>query len=609
MFSSKAVRTGLRGLPNTSKLHQEYLINRFAVQCRRHVSSQEPPKRPPPGTVPRRPFEAPKTHKRAANALLFTVIAAMIYQMWEIKLAYADAPSAPADQVEVTFEKTKKKKSGMTKEDNRDMISSQHVQVRKSWENPGVHAWGSNTGKVAAPDSDEAYIKTPRKISFFDGKLLRDLKLDRMFGAAITESGDLLQWGKGYSEDESQPIATLKGKNLKQLAISRDRILALSSSGAVYSLPMSKLDQEEGFKSSEGSWIPFWNSRRADVSYRKIQPENLGWSEKVTSISGGLEHILLLTNRGRVFSAASGSEDYPAKGQLGIPGLNWFTRPEGRYDMCHEIITLKGFNIAKIAAGDFHSVALDKEGRCFSFGDNTSGQLGFEWSAQTPVIDCPSLIPLQQLYRGTNQVPKVINISAGGLNSFFEIDAKRVPGVGEEPNTIRGLGWTYADVWAAGHGVKGSLGTGKWVHSQGVPAKITGLSGLFEYDEIKNKMIPIRIAQMSVGATHAAAVMDNVTYLDASDKSSENDTNWGADALLWGCNEYYQIGNGRRNNTPSPVYIQPLDRDAEKDAGRGKEQHRLHITPRHTVKLQGRKVSMEQRFECGRSLTAVYSAV
>lgn len=536
------------------------------------------------------------------------ILLSVIYQAWEMHEAFAEAPAAPADQPELKFEKTKKKKSGMTKEDNRDMISSQHLQVRRSWENPGVYAWGSNTGKVAAPDSDEAYIKIPRRIPFFNDMLLRDLKLDRMFGAAITEKGDLLQWGKGYSEDEAQPTVTLKGKNLKQLAISRDRILALSSSGTVYSLPVSKIDQEEGFKTAESSWVPFWNSR-AEVSYRKMKPDSLGWNEKVTSISGGLEHLLLLTNSGRVFSAASGSEDYPARGQLGIPGLTWFTRPEGRYDMCHEIGTLKGFKVGKIAAGDYHSLALDKEGRCFSFGDNTSGQLGFEWSASTPLIDCPSLIPLQQLYLGTNQVPKVTNVSAGGLNSFFEIDATRVLGVGEEPGTVRGLGRTYADVWAAGHGVKGSLGTGKWVHSQGVPAKIAGLSGMFEYDEIKNKMIPIRMAQLSVGATHTAAVMDNVTYLDASVKSSENDTNWGADALLWGCNEYYQVGNGRRNNTPSPVYIQPLDRDAEKDAGRGKEQHRLHITPRHTVKFQGRKVSMEQRFECGRHLTGVYSSV
>jgi hypothetical protein len=134
------------------------------------------------------------------------------------------------------------------------------------------------------------------------------------------------------------------------------------------------------------------------------------------------------------------------------------------------------------------------------------------------------------------------------------------------------------------------------------------LSGLFEYDEKEKVVVPIRIAYISVGSTHASAVLNNVTYLDASEKSSENDTNWGADVLWWGGNEFYQLGTGKRNNVPTPIYIQPLDLTSEAEAGR-KEEHRFHVTPRHTVKQKGRKVSMEQRIECGRNVTAVYSAV
>jgi hypothetical protein len=47
---------------------------------------------------------------------------------------------------------------------------------------------------------------------------------------------------------------------------------------------------------------------------------------------------------------------------------------------------------------------------------------------------------------------------------------------------------------------------------------------------------------------------------------------------------------------------------SEIEAGR-KEEHRFHVTPKHTVKVKGRKVSMEQRVECGRNVTAVYSGV
>ena len=517
--------------------------------------------------------------------------------------AHAEAPPAP---LEVKLEQPKKKK-GLSKEDNRDLISSQHLQVKKSWENPGVYAWGSNSGKVVAPDSDEMYIKSPRRMPYFDGVLLRDVKLDRNFGAAVTENGDLLQWGTSYSKDSPQPSVTLRGKDLVSVGISQDRVLGLSKSGKVYSLPVSQADQSSGPKIQESSWIPLWSSE-SPISYRVIQPTNLAWGEKVSSISAGLEHVLLLTSSGRVFSAAASGEAFPSRGQLGVPGLAWKTRPEGPYDMCHEIITLRGFDISKVAAGDFHSLALDKEGRVFAFGDNAVGQLGFDYSSEAPNIDAPSLLPIQKLYNGTSQQPKVTNIAAGGVNSFFTIDATRVASSGEGSSSSAGFGRVTADTWSCGQGTWGGLGNGRWTHVQGTPIKIKALSGLFEWDEKANRAIPIRLAHLSVGSTHAAAVMNNVTHVGASAISSENDTNWGADVLWWGGNEFYQLGTGKRSNVSNPIYIAPMNVLADKEKGR-REEHRFQITPRHRVTVNGRTVNMEQRIECGRYVTAVYSGV
>lgn len=537
----------------------------------------------------------------STTVLVAAATVALVYRLNEVQ---AETPAS--EPPELIIEKSKKRK-GASKEVNRDLISSQHVQVKRSWENPGVYAWGSNTGKVVAPDSDDTYVKTPRRIPYFDDVLLRDLKLDRNFGAAILENGDLIQWGKAFSEDVTTPTVTLKGKDLKSVEISRDRIIALANNGTVYSMSASKAEQEAGYKQPESSWIPFW-SRTADISFRTLKPQALGLGEKVTAISSGLEHVLLLTDSGRVFSAASGTENYPSRGQLGVPGVTWLTRPEGAYDMCHELTTLRGFNIEKIATGDRHSLALDREGRVFAFGDNSSGQLGFDCNPESAFVDSPSLLPINKLYQGTNQVPKATSISAGGLNSFFAVDATRISGPSEDPADIKNLGQVTADVWACGEGIRGSLGTGKWTHIQDQLTKIPSLSGLFEYDERNRAIIPIRMAQISVGSTHASAVMANVTYLNASEKTSDDDTNWGADVVWWGGNEFYQLGTGRRNNVATPQYIRPLDMEAEIEAGR-KDEHRLHLTPKHRVKVRGRKVDMQQRVECGRNVTAVYSAV
>jgi alpha-tubulin suppressor-like RCC1 family protein len=535
--------------------------------------------------------------RRAAGILSLTFGTACLYHF----KTTLHAESVPAT-AKPKFEETRRRAS--SKEESRDIISSQHLQVKKSWENPGVYAWGSNAGRVVAPDSEESIIKTPRKIPYFDGKLLRDIKLDGKFGAAITENGDLLQWGSGFSPDCREPMVTMQGKDLVKMSISRDRILALSSSGIVYSISASQADLESGPKMQESSWFPFWK-RSSRVSYRIINPSNMAWGERVSDISSGLEHCLILTSKGRLFSAASGSEDFPAKGQLGIPGLTWTTRPESSFDQPHEISTLKGFEITKIATGDFHSLAIDKQGRVFAFGDNTFGQLGLECSSESPTIDAPSLLPIDRLYKGSNLLPRVTDIAAGGMNSFFSIDATRIAGQSEDDP--RGLGRITADAWSCGQGIWGTLGNGKWTHIQDTPTKIKALSGLSEYDELKNEIVPIRLARISIGSTHASVVMANVTHLEATDKTSQHDTNWGADVLWWGGNECFQLGTGKRSNLSIPTYIAPLDFQADKEKGR-REEHRFQITPRKKISLNGRNVSVEQRIECGRGASAVYSA-
>ncbi|KAI1474291.1 RCC1/BLIP-II [Daldinia eschscholtzii] len=524
---------------------------------------------------------------------------------------YPSLTKSPPKPQQAVIEYEKTRPASGSKEENRDIISSQHLQVKKSWENPGVYAWGSNTGRVAAPDSTDSVIKTPRRIPYFDGMLLRDIKLDREFGAAITEKGDLVQWGTAFSRANPTPAETLKGKDLVKIEISRDRIIALGKNGTVYSVPVAGVDQTSGEKSHQTSWLSFWSSPET-VNFRQLKPKNLGWGESIVDIASGLEHALLLTSKGRVFAAASSTSDFPSKGQMGIPGLNWATRPPGPYDEPHEILSLKGFKIGKIAAGDYHSLALDKDGHVFVFGDNTSGQLGFEVEPQFPFIDAPIPLPFNKIYSGSGKQPRVTSIAAGGANSFFTVDAKRVAGPKEDANSVRDLGRITADTWACGSGIYGSLGTGKWTHVSLGPSKIKSLSGLFEWDENTDSVVPIRLARLSAGSTHTAAVMDNVTSVDASDTNSHNHTNWGADVVFWGGNEHYQLGTGKRNNTPLPTYIGPLD-GGEGDAEKGRlgEHHRFQITPRTTVKIgeggSGRKVSVEQRVECGRFVTAVYS--
>lgn len=518
-------------------------------------------------------------------------------------------------KAELEFEKPRKKVK--SKEENRDLISSQHLQVKNSWEHPGVYAWGSNVGKVIDPNSNEKYVKVPRRISFFDDKVLRDLKLTSMFGAAVTEKGDLVQWGLGYNQQDPSPVPTLVGKDLVKIDVSLDRIIALSRNGNVYSIPASRNDQEGGLKEEQkkSSWS-IWGSggARESIHFRNLTPSGLSYGETVKDISSGQEHCLMLTSKGRVFSAAASALEFPSKGQMGIAGLNWHNRPKGPYDQPHEITTLKGFDVAQIATGDYHSAVLDKAGRIFGFGDNSFGQLGIDTDFGLSVSDTPVMVPTNLSYAGTGLVPTVTSIAAGGNNTFFTVDAKTttVPGNTKALAPARRLPPVTTDLWACGQGVYGTLGTGRWSHVSPKPTKVKGLSSLFEFDEKTNKMSPIKLKSLSVGATHCSAVMDNVTEVSVTGQGTENETNWGADVVFWGGNEHYQLGTGKRTNLNAPAYIAALDSAADARKEGSPDFHRLSVTPRKTIRLdggKGRKVSLEQKIECGKYVTGIYSAV
>lgn len=564
--------------------------------------------------------QAPKRRGGAVvgAATVFGAAAAGVYFFPQLKYLFIEEEENVAkgpQKAELEFEKPRKQ--AKSKEEHRELLSSQHLQVQKSWEHPGVYAWGSNAGKVIDPDSQEKYIKLPRRLKYFDDQLLRDLKLTQNFGAAITEKGDLVQWGLGFSSTDPKPSVTVKGKDLVKIDVSSDSIIALASNGSVFAVPSSRDDLGSLTKEQPSSSWSLWSSGKQALSLRELTPKGLSWGEKVTDISSGLDHALLLTSSGRVFSTASSSSDFPAKGQMGIPGLTWETRPAGPYDQPHEIEALKGFKIAKIATGDYHSAVLDKAGRVFTFGDNLYGQLGFEVDPSEPWTSSPSLLPSNKLYKGTGMVPTFTSIMAGGNNTYFTVDADAAPPeeFGKKAAPAKRMPRTTTDVWAAGQGVYGTLGNGKWTHVSQGPTKIKALSSLFEFDESANKLMPIKLSALSVGTTHAAAVMDNVTETTIARRAkNDNDVNWGADVVFWGGNEHYQLGTGKRNNQNAPVYIGPLDGGAGDDEkGRKGEMHRLCLTPRQTARLgeggKGRKVTLEQKVECGRYVTGVYSAV
>ncbi|XP_029453765.1 probable E3 ubiquitin-protein ligase HERC6 [Rhinatrema bivittatum] len=121
-------------------------------------------------------------------------------------------------------------------------------------------------------------------------------------------------------------------------------------------------------------------------------------AQSIVHVSCGKEHSLAVCSRGHVFAWGAGSE-----GQLGIGQFKEQSLIPKRIDGIFKV------KVIQVTCGHYHSIALLKDGRVFSWGQNNYGQLGLGkgFGSQVSPQRVMSLegIPLAQ-------------VAAGGMHSF-----------------------------------------------------------------------------------------------------------------------------------------------------------------------------------------------
>lgn len=140
--------------------------------------------------------------------------------------------------------------------------------------------------------------------------------------------------------------------------------------------------------------------------------------QKVRKIVSGAEHLLLLTSNGDVFSFGCG-----LRGALGHGDVGSCESPK-------QLDALAGLKIVDISAGLFHSVAVSSFGDVYSWGWNTSGQLGLPKVAQKSfkkasesrqqVFTIPQLIELED----DNETIK--NVYCGSRHTILRTERNRL---------------------------------------------------------------------------------------------------------------------------------------------------------------------------------------
>jgi RHS repeat-associated protein len=342
----------------------------------------------------------------------------------------------------------------------------------------------------------------------------------------LTSDGTVWAWGtnhygqlgNGTTVDSSVPVQVSNLTNVTAVSAGDAHSLALKNDGTVWAWGHNEGGQLGIGTTSINSTVP-------------VRVSNL---TSVSAVAAGHDHSVALKSDGTVWGWG-----YNRYGQLGNGSNTDSSVPVQVITGNHSFLT----GVTKIAAGNYHSLALKSDGTVWAWGSNALGELG-----NNSTTDSNKPVQVRNL-------TGVTAIAGGGDNSFAVKSDGTVWDWGSNSNGQLGNGTlTSSSVPVQVHNLTGVVsvasagGTAFARKSDGtVWAWGSGINGVLGNGGTSDSSVPVQVSISGVSALGGGPDAGHALALKS------DGTIW-----AWGSNFFGQLGNGTTTNSSVPVRVTGL---------------------------------------------------
>ena len=348
-------------------------------------------------------------------------------------------------------------------------------------------------------------------------KIITQISARDEYTAVLDQEGKVYTWGlnssgqlgDGTTESKNTPQAIsdipgnkLNGKKIVQVSLGNSHSVAIDQEGQVYTW-----GNNDYGKLGDGTTEIGYNKHRSTPKCISEVAESLQ-GKKIVNISAGGIYTIAVDEKGQVYTWGDNYYGELGDGITEMGPTKYRETPICISEIAEHVFF--GKKIRQISAGSYHAIVMDEEGRIYTWGANTKGQL-----VTGSLID--SDLPISINISGENKIlgKKIVKIASSGNGRILALDEQ---------------GKLYT--WGAN--CFGQLGDGT-IKNRGLPKCITDINN--EENDMYNK----KIVDVSGNYYHTVA-------LDEDGK-----------VYTWGNNYNGLLGNGSNDDEVFPKCISKIE--------------------------------------------------